>query len=46
MLQAGSLPVRVPDELDFFNLPNPSSCTMAVGSTQPPKNEYQDPAWG
>jgi hypothetical protein len=21
--------------LDFFNLPNPSSCTVALGSTQP-----------
>jgi hypothetical protein len=28
-------PVRVPDEVDFFNLPNPSSRTMALGSTQP-----------
>jgi hypothetical protein len=26
----------VPDEIiGFFNLPNPSSCTMALGSTQP-----------
>jgi hypothetical protein len=24
-----------PDEVDFFNLPNPSSSTMALGSTQP-----------
>jgi hypothetical protein len=24
-----------PDEVIFFNLPNPSSCTMALGSTQP-----------
>jgi hypothetical protein len=24
-----------PDEVDFFNLPNPSSDTMALGSTQP-----------
>ena len=24
-----------PDEVDFFNLPNPSSHTMALGSTQP-----------
>jgi hypothetical protein len=23
-----------PDEVDFFNLSNPSSCTMALGSTQ------------
>jgi hypothetical protein len=35
MLQAGRSPVRVPDEVDFFNLPNPSSHTMALGSTQP-----------
>jgi hypothetical protein len=37
MLQAGRSSVRVPDEVDFFffNLPNPSSCTMALGSTQP-----------
>jgi hypothetical protein len=35
MLQAGRLPVQGPDEVDFFNLSNPSSCTMALGSTQP-----------
>jgi hypothetical protein len=35
MLQAGSSPVRVPDEADFFNLPNPSSPNMALGLTQP-----------
>jgi hypothetical protein len=35
MLQAGRLPVQVPDEVDFFMLPNPSSFTMAPGSTQP-----------
>jgi hypothetical protein len=29
------LPVRVPDDVDFFNLPNPSSRTMALGLTQP-----------
>jgi hypothetical protein len=34
MLQAGRSPVEVPDEVDFFNLPNPSSLTMALGSTQ------------
>jgi hypothetical protein len=33
--QAGRSPVRVRDEVDFFNLPNPSSRTMALGSTQP-----------
>jgi hypothetical protein len=35
MLQAGRSPVRVPDEVDFLNLPNPFSCTMALGLTQP-----------
>jgi hypothetical protein len=35
MLQAGRSPVRVPDEADFFNLPNPSSRTMILRSTQP-----------
>jgi hypothetical protein len=35
MLQAGRSPVRVRDEVDFINLPNPSSRTMALGSTQP-----------
>jgi hypothetical protein len=35
MLQAGRSPVRVPNEMDFFNLANPSSRTMTLGSTQP-----------
>jgi hypothetical protein len=35
MLQAWRSPVRIPDEVDFFNLPNPSSRIMALGSTQP-----------
>jgi hypothetical protein len=35
MLQAGRSPVRIPDEVDFLNLPNPSSRTMALGLTQP-----------
>jgi hypothetical protein len=35
MLQAGRSPVRVLDGVDFFNLPNPYSHTMALGSTQP-----------
>jgi hypothetical protein len=35
MLQTGRSPIRVPDEVDFFNLPNPSSRTMAMESTQP-----------
>jgi hypothetical protein len=34
MLQAGRSPVRFPEVVDFFNLPNPSSRTMALGSTQ------------
>jgi hypothetical protein len=34
MLQAQRLPVRIPDEADFFNLSNPSIRTMALGSTQ------------
>jgi hypothetical protein len=25
----------IPDEVEFFNWPNPSSHTMALGSTQP-----------
>jgi hypothetical protein len=36
MLQAGRSRVQVPmRSLDFFNRPNPSSRTMALGSTQP-----------
>jgi hypothetical protein len=35
MLQAGTSPFRVLDEMDFFNLPNPSSHSVALGSTQP-----------
>jgi hypothetical protein len=35
MLPAGRSPVRVLDEVDFFNLPNPLSRTMVLGSTQP-----------
>jgi hypothetical protein len=35
VLQAGGLPVRVPDEVDFFNLPSTSNCAMALGSTRP-----------
>jgi hypothetical protein len=34
MLKGGRSPVRIPEEVDFFNLPNPSSRTMALGSTQ------------
>jgi hypothetical protein len=35
VLQAGRSLVRVPDEVDFFNLPNFSCRTMTLGSTQP-----------
>jgi hypothetical protein len=35
MLQAVRSPVRVPGEVDFFDLPNPSSRTMFLGSTEP-----------
>jgi hypothetical protein len=38
MLQAGRSLLQVPDEVDFFfffDLSNPSSRTMALGSTQP-----------
>jgi hypothetical protein len=35
MLQAERSPVQVPDEVDFFNLPNPSNRTMVLGLTQP-----------
>jgi hypothetical protein len=35
MLKAGRSPVRVPDEVYFFNFPNPCSRTMALGSIQP-----------
>jgi hypothetical protein len=34
-LLAGKSPVRAPDEVDFFNLPNLCSGTMALGSAQP-----------
>jgi hypothetical protein len=34
MLQPGRSPVRVPDEVDFLSLSNPSSGNMALGSTQ------------
>jgi hypothetical protein len=34
-LQAGRSRVRIPEVIEFFNWPNPSSPTMALGSTQP-----------
>jgi hypothetical protein len=35
MLHAGRSRVQFLMSLDFFNLPNPSSRTMTLGSTQP-----------
>jgi hypothetical protein len=35
MLQAGRSRDRIPMRWIFFSLPNPSSRTMALGSTQP-----------
>jgi hypothetical protein len=35
MLQTGRSLVRILDEVDFLNLPNPSSRTMALGLNQP-----------
>jgi hypothetical protein len=35
ILQPGRSPVGVPDKVEFFSLPNPSSRTVALGSTQP-----------
>jgi hypothetical protein len=47
MVQAGRSRVRVPMKLIFFNLPNPSSSTMALGSTRPlNRNGYQKSFWG
>jgi hypothetical protein len=38
--------VSNPDDVsEFFNLSNPSSRTVALGSVQPPK-EYQESSWG
>jgi hypothetical protein len=34
MPQAEKSPVRVPDDVNFLNLPNPSSRIMDLGSTQ------------
>jgi hypothetical protein len=35
MLKAVRSPIRVPDEMDIFNLSNNSRRTMALGSSQP-----------
>jgi hypothetical protein len=34
MLQSGRSPVRIPDEVDYFKVPNSSSRNMALGSPQ------------
>jgi hypothetical protein len=47
MLQAGRSPVRAPDEVNFFNWPNLSSRTMALGvDSASNRNEYQEFSWG
>jgi hypothetical protein len=47
MLQPGGSPVRVLNEVDFFNLPNASSRTMALESTQPlPEISTRNPLGG
>jgi hypothetical protein len=47
MLQPGRSRVRFPmRSLDFFSPPDPSSRSMALGSTQPMTNEYQESSWG
>jgi hypothetical protein len=43
MLQAGRSPVRDPDEVDFFNVRNPSSPGVDSASN---RNEYQKVSWG
>jgi hypothetical protein len=35
MLQSGRSPVRVPDMMELFNLPNPPSRIIALESTHP-----------
>jgi hypothetical protein len=35
MLQVGRSPVHIPDEVNFFNLSNLPSRTLALGLTQP-----------
>jgi hypothetical protein len=35
-----------PDEVDFFNLPNPSTHTVALGSTQPLTEMSTRNLWG
>jgi hypothetical protein len=50
MLQAGRSSVRVPDEVNFLNWPNPSSRTTVLRGPEVDsasnKNEYQESSWG
>jgi hypothetical protein len=46
MLQAGRSWVRIPMRWIFFNLPNPSSRSIAVGSSASNRNEYQESSLG
>jgi hypothetical protein len=47
MLQAGMSRVQVPMRWNVFNLPNPSSRTIGLGSTHPlTEIEYQESTWG
>jgi hypothetical protein len=47
MLQSGRTRVRIPTMWIFFNLPNLSSRTMALGvDSASNRNEYQESAWG
>jgi hypothetical protein len=47
ILQAGRLPVRVPDEVDFFNLPNfqPQYAPDVDSASNKSRNEYQEFFW-
>jgi hypothetical protein len=48
MLQAGKPADSIPDEvIAFFNLPHPSSRTMALWvDSASNRNEYQESSWG
>jgi hypothetical protein len=48
MLQAGRSPVRVPDEVDFFNLPYSFHPHYGPGpgvDSASNRNEYQESSW-
>jgi hypothetical protein len=46
MLQARRLPSIPVEVIEFFIWPNPSSRIMALGLTQPLRNEYEESSWG